>query len=185
MRIISGRFKGRILSSPRSTEIRPTSDRVRESLFNILEHHSDFELSGCRVLDLFAGSGALGCEALSRGASFALFMDNSPEGRAICRENIEKLNLGGSVKLSKRDATNPGTLDKGASYNLVFADPPYGEGLGEQALKACGENGWISPHALVILEERSDITPNLPNHFTHLKDHKFSETTLHFYRYDS
>lgn len=183
MRIISGTYKGRLLSSPVSMNIRPTSDRVRESIFNILSHTADFEIAGSRVLDLFAGTGSLGIEALSRGASFAFFIESSGEGRALLRSNIESLNLGGCVKLSKRDATRLGSLNRGASYNLVFADPPYGHGLGERSLIECSQQGWLSPNAMIVLEERSDVIVNLPSSFIFVKHHKFSDTTIFFYRY--
>src|SRR5579871_957792 len=110
MRIVGGRLKGRMLASPSSREIRPTADRLRESVFNILVHAYDNPIEGARVLDLFAGTGALGIEAVSRGAAFALFVDNGAEARALLRNNVEALALGGVTKVYRRDAANPGPV---------------------------------------------------------------------------
>ena len=106
MRVVGGRLKGRSLASPSSREIRPTADRLRESVFNILIHAYDDPIQDARVLDLFAGTGALGLEAVSRGAKFALFVDNGAEARALLRNNVEALGLGGVTKVYRRDATN-------------------------------------------------------------------------------
>ena len=134
MRVVGGRLKGRNLASPSSREIRPTADRLRESLFNILIHAYDDPISGARVLDLFAGTGALGIEAISRGAKFALFVDNGAEARALLRNNVEALGLGGVTKVYRRDATNLGAAHPIEPFALVFLDPPYGKGLAEKAL---------------------------------------------------
>src|SRR5919198_3973831 len=109
MRVVGGRLKGRNLASPASRDIRPTADRLRESVFNILVHAYDNPILGARVLDLFAGTGALGIEAMSRGAKFALFVDNGAEARALLRNNVESLGLGGVTKVYRRDATSPGS----------------------------------------------------------------------------
>ncbi|HEX7775924.1 MAG TPA: RsmD family RNA methyltransferase, partial [Parvibaculum sp.] len=138
MRVVGGLHRGRAIAAPPGQLVRPTSDRVRESLFNILAHHDfgTFDLEGARVLDLFAGTGALGIEAISRGASFALFVDDAAEARAAIRENMEALGLTGNAKLYKRDATalgpRPGSV--GPAFSLLFADPPYGKGLAQRAL---------------------------------------------------
>ncbi|MBI1260663.1 MAG: 16S rRNA (guanine(966)-N(2))-methyltransferase RsmD [Rhizobiales bacterium] len=158
MRIVGGTFKGRAIVAPDGDVVRPTSDRVRESVFNILAHGDfgeDFSLEGARVLDLFAGTGAMGLEALSRGASFALFVDDEAESRAAIRENVEALGLTGQAKLFKRDATNlgprPGSV--GGPFSIVFADPPYGRSLGGPAIVSACEGGWMTDDALVIVEE--------------------------------
>lgn len=163
MRIVAGRFKGRTLKAPRSDATRPTSDRVRESLFNILEHGiADFTVEGARVLDVFAGTGALGIEALSRGAASCLFVEDDAEARGIIRANIEMLALTGVTKLFRRDATKLGPAGRYDSFDLVLADPPYGKGLGEQALASAISGGWLAPGAVCVLEERNDTEIALP-----------------------
>src|SRR5207302_3182662 len=129
MRIVGGRLRGRALVAPKSQAIRPTADRLRESLFNILVHAYGDPVAGARVLDLFAGTGALGLEALSRGAAFALFIDDAAEARALLRENVAVLGLGGVSRIFRRDATKLGPAHALAPFSLVFLDPPYGRGL--------------------------------------------------------
>ena len=155
MRIVGGRFRGRALATPGDDRTRPTSDRVRESVFNILAHGiADFSLEGGRVLDLFAGTGALGLEALSRGAAFALFVDDGVEARALLRQNVEALGLGGATRIFRRDATKLGPAHPLEPFSLVFADPPYGKGLAEQALVSAREGGWLAKEALIVVEEK-------------------------------
>ena len=134
MCVVGGRLKGRNLASPSSRDIRPTADRLRESLFNILLHAYDNPVQDARVLDLFAGTGALGIEAVSRGAAFTLFVDNGAEARALLRNNVEALGLGGVTKVYRRDATNLGPAHPMEPFSLVFLDPPYGKGFAEKAL---------------------------------------------------
>ncbi len=129
MRVVGGRLKGRNLASPSSREIRPTADRLRESVFNILVHAYDDPIEDARVLDLFAGTGALGIEAVSRGAKFTLFVDNGAEARALLRNNVEALGLGGVTKVYRRDATDLGPAHPVEPFSLVFLDPPYAKGL--------------------------------------------------------
>src|SRR4030088_520054 len=125
MRVVGGRLRGRSRASPASQDIRPTADRLRESLFNILIHAYDDPMAEARVLDLFAGTGALGIEAVSRGAKFALFVDNGAEARALLRNNVEALGLGGTTKVYRRDATNLGPAHTVEPFSLVFLDPTY------------------------------------------------------------
>jgi 16S rRNA (guanine966-N2)-methyltransferase len=163
MRIVAGRFKGRPLQTPRSDAIRPTSDRVRESLFNILQHGiADFSLEGARVLDLFAGTGALGFEAVSRGAASCLFVEEEAEARGLIRANMESLSLTGVTKLFRRDATSLGPAGRLGTFDLVLLDPPYGRGLGEAALTSAISGGWLAAGAIVVLEERADVAVALP-----------------------
>jgi 16S rRNA (guanine966-N2)-methyltransferase len=174
MRIIAGRFKGRSLATPRSDAIRPTSDRLRESIFNILTHgHGGCD--GALVLDLFAGTGALGLEALSRGAKFAAFVDQGAEARGLIRANIEAFGLGGETRLLKRDATDLGAISTFAPFTLIFADPPYGKGLGEAALTSALAGGWIAESAVIVLEERSGQPIHLPPRFTVLDQRQAGE----------
>src|SRR6201991_4371934 len=153
MRVVGGRLKGRNLASPSSRDIRPTADRLREAVFNILIHAYDDPIAEARVLDLFAGTGALGIEEISRGAAFALFVDNGAEARALLRNNVEALGLGGVTKVYRRDATNLGPAHPMEPFSLAFLDPPYGKGLGEKALASLREGGWRTPRALLIGEE--------------------------------
>lgn len=167
MRIIGGRFRGARLAAPGAdgggaAHLRPTSDRVREALFNLLLHGDYPEIEGVRVLDLFAGTGALGFEALSRGASRAVFVDDFPASRALIRRNTDILGVIGETKLWRRDATRLGPC-RGDPFDLVFADPPYRSGMGAAALESALEGGWIAPEAVVVLELASDeAAPDLP-----------------------
>jgi 16S rRNA (guanine966-N2)-methyltransferase len=161
MRIVGGRFRGRTLTGPKSQGIRPTSDRTRESIFNILLHAYGDPVNGARVLDLFAGTGALGLEALSRGAAFALFVDDGAEARALIRQNIEALGTAGISRIFRRDATKLGDVHPNAPFSLAFLDPPYGKGLAEKALVSARAGGWLTPDALIVVEETKGafVTP--------------------------
>jgi 16S rRNA (guanine966-N2)-methyltransferase len=156
MRIVGGTYRGKSLASPPTgdKQLRPTSDRLRETVFNILAHgeHTDC-LSGARVLDLFAGTGALGFEALSRGAKFVLFVDDAPMARGLIRQNVDALGAGGTTRLFRRDATQLGDANSFGEYSLIFADPPYGRGLAETALVNCRDGGWLADGAVIIVEE--------------------------------
>jgi 16S rRNA (guanine966-N2)-methyltransferase len=185
MRIIGGKFKGRTLVAPASQAIRPTSDRLRETLFNILTHSFDNCIEGVRVLDLFAGTGALGCEALSRGASFCLFVDQSVEARGLIRNNIEALGLTGVTKLFKRDATNLGEVGTLESFDLVFCDPPYGKGLAEAALKSASAGGWLKKDALIIVEEEKSAILNPGDNFKLLERREIGDSALHFLKFNA
>ena len=156
MRIVGGRLRGRALEAPKSQAIRPTADRLRESLFNILVHAYGNPVVDARVLDLFAGTGALGFEALSRGAAFVLFVDDGAEARALLRGNVEALGAGGATKVYRRDATKLGPVSPLEPFSLAFLDPPYGKGLAEQALAAARDGGWLAPGALAVVEEAAD-----------------------------
>lgn len=155
MRVVGGDLRGRALATPKDQAIRPTSDRLRQTVFDILAHARGDPVAGARVLDLFAGTGAMGIEALSRGAGFCLFVDSDVEARGLIRRNLEALGLTGRARLYRRDATGLGPLGGMAPFTLAFADPPYGKGLGEAALAAAASGGWLAPGALAVLEEAS------------------------------
>jgi 16S rRNA (guanine966-N2)-methyltransferase len=183
MRVVGGQFKGRSLFGPKDDRVRPTSDKVREALFNIIAH-GGYPLDGARVLDLFAGTGAMGVEALSRGAAFVLFVDDHLESRAIVRRNVEAMNLTGVTKIWRRDATR---LDErppnaGAAFDLIFADPPYRKGLGKLALTSARVGGWIAPGALIVLEEASDQDIPDPDGFARIDLRTYGDTQAVFYR---
>ena len=157
MRIVGGEFGGRRLLTPRSDAIRPSSDRLRQTLFDVLAHGYDDAVREARVLDLFAGTGALGLEALSRGARHALFVEEDAAARGLIRGNVESLGLTGRTRIFRRDATRLGEAGTVPPFDVVFADPPYGHGLGEQALASALAGGWLRPGALAVLEERGDV----------------------------
>ena len=180
MRIVAGRFRGRPLNPPPDDTIRPTSDRVRESVFNVLSSRLGPDLGAARVLDLFAGTGALGLEALSRGASFAMFVDSGIAARALIRDHIETFGLGGTAKLLKRDATSLGPIERFKSFDLVFLDPPYDKGLGEQALVSARDGGWIVPGATIVFEEKKGVAIALPDGFTLDDERDYGDTTIRF-----
>ena len=182
MRVVGGRLKGRSLASPASRDIRPTADRLRESVFNILIHAYDNPIEGARVLDLFAGTGALGIEAVSRGAAFALFVDNGAEARALLRNNVEALALGGVTKVYRRDATNLGPAHPMEPFSLVFLDPPYGKGLAEQALASLRDGGWLTPGALLVVEEAKAAALAAPEGFGELERRTYDDTEFVFLR---
>lgn len=163
MRIVGGKSRGHTLAAPSSQAIRPTSDRLRESLFNILEHGHGDPVPGARVLDLFAGTGALGFEAMSRGAATCLFVDDGVEARGLIRRNQESLGLIAATRLYRRDARRMGPLGTaGPPYGLAFLDPPYGHGHADAALASLVAGGWLAPEALVVVEESARAAVELP-----------------------
>jgi 16S rRNA (guanine966-N2)-methyltransferase len=182
MRIVGGRLGGRTLKAPSSQAIRPTADRLRETLFNILAHGYGDPVTGARVLDLFAGTGALGLEALSRGAAFALFVDQSTEARALLRANVEALGAGGSSKIYLRDATRLGSPTPLDPFTLAFLDPPYLHGLAERALVSAKTGGWLAPQALAVVEEAADAPFVTPDGFVELERRTAGDTILVFLR---
>ena len=179
MRVVGGTLRGRALAAPAHEGLRPTSDRVREALFNILAHGIEgFDLTGQRVVDLFAGTGALGVEALSRGAAYALFVDTEPEARALQRRNVEAFGLTGVTRIWRRDATDLGPAGNMAPFGLAFLDPPYGEGLGERALAALVTGRWLAPDAVVVVEERKGAAPTLPAGLTLVDRRSWGDTEV-------
>ncbi len=185
MRVVAGRLRGRALAAPKSQAIRPTADRLRESLFNILIHGYGNPLVDARVLDLFAGTGALGIEAISRGAAFALFVDDGVEARSLLRANVEALGLGGVTRVFRRDATKLGPAHPIDPFSLVFADPPYGKGLGEKALVAARDGGWLTPEALIVVEEAVAAGLKPPPGFEQVERRAYDDTEFVFMRPDA
>ena len=182
MRIVGGKFRGRALKSPASNAIRPTSDRLRESVFNILVHAYGNPIEGARVLDLFAGTGALGLEALSRGAHYTLFVEEAAEARALIRENIESLALTGATKIFRRDAATLGDMGPIAAFDLVFCDPPYGRGLAERSLASASAGKWLAPAALVVVEDTVKPGFKTPEGFEELERRDYGDTEVIFLR---
>jgi 16S rRNA (guanine966-N2)-methyltransferase len=210
MRIVGGRLGGRALAAPKSqgasevaskgaspraqqgahrgafqlanAPIRPTSDRLRESLFNILLHSYGDPVSGARVLDLFAGTGALGLEAMSRGAAFALFIDDGAAARALIRANVEALGLGGTTKIFRRDATQLGPIHPLEPFTLAFLDPPYRHGLAERSLAALAEGAWLAPGAFIVVEEAADAAFAPPAGFAEIERRRYDDSEITFLR---
>ncbi|MFG1347954.1 16S rRNA (guanine(966)-N(2))-methyltransferase RsmD [Xanthobacter autotrophicus DSM 431] len=179
MRIVGGTWKGRTLKGPSSSLTRPTSDRLRESLFNMLAHAYGDPCENARVLDLFAGTGALSLEALSRGARFALFVEEAAEARGLIRDNVEALGLTGVTRIFRRDATRLGEMGPGEAYSLVFCDPPYGKGLAELAISGALAGGWLAPDALLVVEERTGAFVT-PDGFREIERRAYDESELIF-----
>ena len=179
MRVIAGRWRGTALAGlgagDPAAALRPTSDRVRESLFNLLAHGDYPAIEGARVLDLFAGTGALGIEALSRGAETATFVDQGRAALGLLRRNLDRLGVGEEARVVNRDATRLGR-NPGAPFDLVFLDPPYGRGLGERAVAAAMAGGWVAPGALVVWEEGVDHA--VPPGLTRLDSRRYGETMI-------
>ena len=178
MRIVGGQFRGLVLADPGpgdpAAHLRPTSDRVREAVFNLLTHGpAGDRVRGARVLDLFAGTGALGLEALSRGAAHVTFVENGTTGRALIRGNVEKMRAMGATRLYRRDATDLGP-NRGPGFDLIFLDPPYGQGLGAAALASAQAGGWLVPGATVVWEENAPQPA--PPGFTATDQRRYGET---------
>jgi len=185
MRVVGGRLRGRNLAAPASRDIRPTADRLRESVFNILMHAYGDPIEGARVIDLFAGTGALGIEAASRGAKFTLFVDNGAEARALLRNNVESLGLGGVTKVYRRDATDLGPAHPVEPFSLAFLDPPYGKGFAEKALASLRDGGWLVPDALLVVEEAKAAAFKALDGFEELERRAYDDTEFVFLRRNS
>lgn len=183
MRIIAGRFRGRRLVAPKGMSTRPTTDRTRESLFNILSNLVDFE--GLRVLDLFAGTGALGLESISRGAAHALFVDSDSPACAAIRINIEALRIAEKAHILKEDATRLGPPSNKQRYDVVFADPPYGMGFGERVAERLVKSAWLKRNGLFVLEEHASQFPQTVNAFDLIDKRQFRDTTIGMFQLKS
>ncbi|MGH6875599.1 MAG: 16S rRNA (guanine(966)-N(2))-methyltransferase RsmD [Aestuariivirgaceae bacterium] len=184
MRIISGKFRGQTLATPSGRDTRPTADRVREAIFNILSHGSDaIPIEGARVLDLFAGTGALGLEALSRGARFCQFVDERAEARGLIRRNADGLGVIGQCKIWRRDATRLGSCAPQPPYDLAFIDPPYGKSLGEKALRSLIEGGWLAKDAVAVLEESARSEVEIPQGLAQMDQRAYGDTKVLFLKY--
>lgn len=179
MRIIGGSRRGLKLAEvgegDAAAHLRPTSDRVREAIFNLLINAHGNPVAGARVLDLFAGTGALGLEALSRGALHATFVDDGAKALGLIRANIAKLRAEGETQVLRQDAVRLGP-NPGAPFGLVFLDPPYGKALGEAALTAARKGGWLAPGTMVVWEEGVAVT--VPEGFRQVDQRKYGDTVV-------
>ncbi|WP_152044644.1 16S rRNA (guanine(966)-N(2))-methyltransferase RsmD [Aureimonas psammosilenae] len=183
MRIVGGRFRGRNIESPKTDAIRPTTDRARETLFNVIEHAYGDALADARILDLFSGTGALGLEALSRGARFCLFVEEGVEGRGLLRANVENFGLTGATKIFRRDATKLGPAAPQEPFSLVFADPPYNRNLGSLALRSARDGGWLQDNALCVVEEAVGAPFEAPRGFECVEERRIGDTLFRFLRF--
>ncbi len=184
MRVIGGRFKGRTLRAPATHAIRPTADRLRETLFNILAHTCGDPVPGARVIDYFAGTEALDLKTLSHNARHALFVEDGAEARALIRENVEALGVAGVSRIFRRDATRLG-IAPGEPYDLAFLDPPYGRGLGAAALASLRDGGWLDAGALCVVEETGTVDVAVPTGFVALDRRTVGESQLAILRHES
>lgn len=188
MRIVGGTFRGKKLLLPTDKHVRPTSDRAREALFNILGHDREMRREqgplprDAIVLDMFAGTGALGLEALSRGATHVTFIDNRAESLKLVEQNVNNLGARSSTDILRRDAVNPGK--PGQPYDLVLMDPPYGEDLAGPALSALAKNGWLKPEAVIMIEVAAKESLNPPTEFKVIKERTYGAAKLIFLRLD-
>jgi len=187
LRITGGKLGGRRLAAPADNRVRPTSDKVRQAIFNILKHQEfGLALEGARVADLFAGTGALGLEAISHGASFCLFVEDAAESRALIHRNIEELGLTGATKIWRRDASKLGPMAPGAGgpFDLAFLDPPYRKNLVAPALASLREGGWLAPGAVIVVETAEEETVAAEG-FDALDERLYGETRVTFLRIES
>jgi 16S rRNA (guanine966-N2)-methyltransferase len=185
VRITGGRFGGRTLAGPKDLSVRPTSDKVRQAVFNILAHHDfgqGFAMESARVIDLFAGTGAMGIEAVSRGAQYCLFVDESAESRALLRTNVEALQLTGITKIWRRDATRLGPMSPGAGgpFELAFLDPPYRKDLLAPSLTSLAAENWLAPNAIVVAECADEESLPAPEGFRKLDERVYGDTRVIF-----
>jgi 16S rRNA (guanine966-N2)-methyltransferase len=186
LRITGGKLGGRALQAPSGSAVRPTSDKVRQAIFNVLAHRDfgfPFAMEGARAVDLFAGTGALGLEALSRGASYCLFVEIAAESRALIRENVEAFGLTGASKIWRRDATGLGLLDTLSPFDLALLDPPYRKGLIVPALAALRGGGWLKSPALAVAEMAEDEILPSTDGFTILDERVYGDTKVAYLRY--
>jgi 16S rRNA (guanine966-N2)-methyltransferase len=185
MRITGGTLGGRRLATPQDDRVRPTSDRTRQAVFNMLQHKDfgiGFELEGAAVIDLFAGTGALGIEAISHGARWCLMVDDNADSRALQRENVEALGLTGATRIWRRDATDLGPIGPaaGGPFNLVFLDPPYRKELIPKALASLKEGGWLLANALIVAETDAKEVIDAPG-FALIDERSYGETRVRFF----
>jgi 16S rRNA (guanine966-N2)-methyltransferase len=183
VRVTGGTLRGRTLVEPPDNRVRPTSDKVRQAIFNILVHNAfGFDLDRAKVIDLFAGTGALAIEALSRGAAFALFVDDAAESRALIRRNVEALSLTGVTKIWRRDARDLGPMAAGAGgpFDLAFLDAPYRKDLTAPALKSLRDGGWLTADAVVVAEAAADETLSAEG-LRPLDSRSYGETAVHIF----
>lgn len=186
MRIVAGRYGGRTVHTPKGQATRPTTERARETIFNVLAH-ADWAppLDGARVIDLFAGSGALGFEALSRGAAFCLFVETASPARGAIRQTVEDLQLYGVTRIHRRDATMLGAkpANLGPPFDIAFLDPPYDQELAPRALRALAKGGWMRPGAIAVAETRKNEASPACADWEGISERQIGEARVSFLRH--
>lgn len=186
MRIVGGKFSGRKISAPPGIISRPTTDRVRESIFNLLESRNDIDFNEARVIDLFAGSGALGLEAMSRGAARCLFIEQDAVARGAIRENLETLGMVGQARVHRRSAISLGDRPSsdGGAFNIGFMDPPYDKNLAPTALASLRDGEWLAPDAVIVIEQAKKETPASAHGFDEIDRRKYGDTQIGIYQFN-
>ncbi|MBA5724217.1 16S rRNA (guanine(966)-N(2))-methyltransferase RsmD [Candidatus Liberibacter sp.] len=184
MQIIGGKFRGRSLYAPKNRSIRPTESRTKESLFNVIMHVYPNALNATRMLDVFAGTGCIGFEALSRGCQYVLFIDNNSESLRLIRKNSTLLNVGKSSDILLRNALYLGNIGDTKPFQILYLDPPYCQGLAQKALDSIDSGGWLEPSALVIIEEHIGVDISVGHAFKFLQKRRYRDTQIHFFCYD-
>jgi 16S rRNA (guanine966-N2)-methyltransferase len=185
MRIVAGQHKGRHLAVPHGRDTRPTSDRVREAIYNVLSHGFELDFDGLVALDVCAGTGALALEALSRGAARAIFIDNAQAALDCVAANVETLKEGAQASILRRDIRRLGAKPASAEpAGLAFFDPPYRENMIAPALVAAGEGGWLADGAVVVVETADDEEIDIPRRFSALDERRYGKTLVRFLKYD-
>ena len=188
MRVTAGKHRGRKLAVPAGREVRPTSDRARQALFNILEHGGLGDGGGspvrdAHILDAFAGSGALGLEALSRGAASATFMETAAPALDAIRRNVEACREEEKTEILRADATRPPRAR--TACNVIFLDPPYRQDLAAPALEALAKAGWLSQGAICCIEVAADEDFTPPEGFEELDERRYGAARIVLVRYGS
>jgi len=186
MRIVAGTFRGRPLVAPKGHSVRPTADRARQAMFNILEHAAwSPGLQDARVTDLFAGSGSLGLEAISRGAAFCRFVEMDETALGAIRANVASLGAGDRVAIDRRDAARLSARPTGGAppFDIAFLDPPYGKGLGETTLGVLAAGGWLAEGAIVVLERGWRETSDTPEGYELLDERLWGAARVSFLRF--
>jgi 16S rRNA (guanine966-N2)-methyltransferase len=186
MRIVGGKYRGKKLIVPGDNRVRPTSERTREALFNILAHQNDYRTehgpmpTDARVLDIFAGTGALGIEALSRGADHVTFIDNNRDSLDLIKHNIQQIKVQEQADILNRDGAHPGHTAK--TYDLVLMDAPYRLALTEPCLQALSDNNWITEQSVIVVELAAKEKIEVPEAYKILDDRKYGAARLLFLR---
>ncbi|HTX48363.1 MAG TPA: 16S rRNA (guanine(966)-N(2))-methyltransferase RsmD [Caulobacteraceae bacterium] len=186
MRIVAGTFRGRPLVAPKGHSVRPTAERARQAMFNILEHAAwSPGVEDARVIDLFAGAGGLGLEAISRGAAFCRFVELDETALGAIRANAASLGVADKVAIDRRDGARLSARPIGGQppFDLAFVDPPYGKGLGETALRALASGGWLEPGAIVVLERGWREGAETPEGYGLLDERLWGAARVSFLRY--
>ncbi|MBL0848595.1 MAG: 16S rRNA (guanine(966)-N(2))-methyltransferase RsmD [Candidatus Liberibacter ctenarytainae] len=183
MKIVGGKFRGRLLYTPKNRFIRPSDSRTKKALFDILTHVYPDALNATRVLDIFAGTGSIGFEALSRGCLYVLFVDNSLESMKLIHRNAECLGIGDRCNIYLRDVLNLGKIGNREPFHFLYLDPPYRRGFVEKTLHIVDKGRWLMPNAFVVVEEHVDSHISVGPAFKLLQKRRYGDTQIYFFCY--